>query len=216
MSGGEQPRGRLITLEGVEGAGKSTNLEWIREYLEQQGVHPLVTREPGGTPLAEAIRELLLAVRDEPVVPLTELLLIFAARAQHVAQVIQPALAAGTWVLCDRFVDATYAYQGAGRELSMTAIAQLEQLVLEDLKPDLTLVLDLSWEQSMERMHGRSLDRFEREAEDFFTRVRAAYHQRAAAAGERMRLIDASQPLTEVQASLQEALQQGLAHWQPG
>jgi dTMP kinase len=198
-------RGRFITLEGGEGAGKSTNLAFVRGYLERAGVELLATREPGGTPLAEQIRALLLEVRDEPVAGLTELLLMFAARAQHLAQVIEPALARGAWVLCDRFTDATYAYQGAGRGLDHTTIALLEKLVHGHLQPDLTLYLDLAPDAAQTRMAGRMLDRFEREQADFFARVREGYLARAADYA-RFRVIDAGRPLVAVQAQIADVL----------
>jgi dTMP kinase len=135
-------RGKFLTIEGTEGVGKSTNLTFVRDWLTARGIEVVVTREPGGTPLAEEVRSLLLSKRDEAVDETAELLLVFAARAQHLAQVIKPALARGAWVLSDRFTDATYAYQGGGRGLSKTVIEQLEQLVQEDLRPDLTLILD--------------------------------------------------------------------------
>jgi len=190
--------GRFVTLEGGEGVGKSTNLEFVAGRLREAGLDVVVTREPGGTPLAESIRELLLSVRDEPVADLTELLLVFAARAQHVAEVIQPALRNGAWVLCDRFTDATYAYQGGGRGIDTEAIAALEHLVQGGLQPDLTLYLDLSLEAAEARLGDRDRDRFEREARDFFDRVRGAYLRRAAA-DQRFRVIDADAPLAEVQ-----------------
>jgi dTMP kinase len=198
-------RGRFITLEGGEGAGKSTNLAFVRGYLERAGVELLATREPGGTPLAEQIRALLLEVRDEPVAGLTELLLMFAARAQHLAQVIEPALARGAWVLCDRFTDATYAYQGAGRGLDRATIALLEHLVHGHLQPDLTLYLDLAPDTAQTRMAGRALDRFEREQADFFARVREGYLARAAEHA-RFRVIDAGRPLVAVQAQIADVL----------
>jgi len=172
-------RGRLITLEGTEGVGKSTNVAHLRALLQARGLNPLVTREPGGTALAEEIRELLLAVRAEPMAPMTELLLVFAARAQHLAELIEPALAEGRWVVCDRFTDATYAYQGGGRRLDMAVIAELETLVQKQLRPDLTFYLDLPLEQARARLTGRPLDRFEREQEAFFERVRSVYLERA-------------------------------------
>ncbi|MEM1229342.1 MAG: dTMP kinase [Pseudomonadota bacterium] len=206
-------RGRLITLEGMEGSGKSTNLAHAADWLRGQGIDLLVTREPGGTPLAEELRELLLAVRPEPVAPLTELLLMFAGRAQHLETVIEPALAAGRWVLCDRFTDATYAYQGGGRQLGDDAIKVLEALVHPHLQPDLTLVLDLSWEVACERIAARRLDRFEREAQAFFERVRTVYRTRAAADA-RFALIDASRPLPEVTAALLAELAARAERWQ--
>lgn len=205
-------RGRFISLEGMEGSGKSTNLAAAAHWLRQQGIDLLVTREPGGTPLAEELRTLLLQVRDEPVAPLSELLLMFAGRAQHLQTVIEPALAAGRWVLCDRFTDATYAYQGGGRQLDHGAIATLEALVHPRLQPDLTLVLDLSWEAAAPRIADRELDRFEREAAAFFERVRAVYLQRAAA-DPRFAIVDAGPPLETVTEHLIETLRQRTAAW---
>jgi dTMP kinase len=198
-------RGRFITLEGGEGAGKSTNLHYVRGCLEQAGLEVVATREPGGTPLAEQIRQLLLEVREEPVSGMTELLLMFAARAQHLATVIEPALRRGAWVLCDRFTDATYAYQGGGRGLDRAAIAALEALVHGHLQPDLTLYLDLPPDAAQARMAGRSLDRFEREQAEFFERVRQTYLDRAAA-HPRIRVIDASRPLEDVQIRIRGVL----------
>ena len=195
-----QDRGRFITLEGGEGVGKSTNLAFVKAHLEAAGLEVVATREPGGTPLAEEIRELLLAVRKEPMSDLSELLLIFAARAQHLAMLVEPALVRGAWVLSDRFTDATYAYQGGGRGLELRVIALLEQLVQGDLRPDLTLYLDTPLEIAEARLAGRDLDRFEREQRAFFERVRAVYMQRSAEP--RFRVIDASVPLERVQLAL--------------
>ena len=193
--------GLFITLEGPEGAGKSTNREYLAERLREQGIDVLLTREPGGTPLAERIRELLLDPSDEPMAADTELLLVFAARAQHLQQVIRPALARGCVVLCDRFTDATYAYQGGGRGLSVERIAQLEQFVQGELRPDLTLIFDLPVEIGLARAAARGrLDRFEQEGRGFFEAVREAYLQRAAQAPQRYRVLDAGQSLAQVQA----------------
>lgn len=198
---------RFITLEGGEGAGKSTSLAFIRDYFTARGLPLVVTREPGGTPLAEQLRDLLLQKREEAVAPDTELLLMFAARAQHIAGVIAPALARGEWVLCDRFTDATYAYQGGGRGLSVARIAELEALVQGKLRPDLTLLLDLPVAQGLARAGERAeKDRFESEQDAFFERVRATYRARAAAEPGRFRVIDASQSIPAVQAALQAAL----------
>ncbi|WP_417682901.1 dTMP kinase [Roseibium sp.] len=200
--------GRFITVEGGEGVGKTTNLDFIEASLRAQGRDVVRTREPGGTPLAESVRELLLARRDEQVSDLTELLLVFAARAQHLEQVIKPALAAGKWVLCDRFTDATYAYQGAGRGMDMTAIATLEQLVQQTLRPDLTLLLDVPVEIGMARASARSApDRFESEQLQFFEAVRKLYLQRAEAEPDRFAVIDASPELPVVQQQIQDVLQ---------
>jgi len=195
--------GLFITLEGPEGAGKSTNREFLAERLREQGIDVVLTREPGGTPLAERIRELLLAPSDEPMNADTELLLVFAARAQHLAEVIRPALARGAVVLCDRFTDATYAYQGGGRGLSHDRIATLETFVQGDLRPDLTLVFDLPVEVGLARATARGrLDRFEQEGRTFFDAVRSTYLKRAEAAPERYRLVNAALSLVEVQQSL--------------
>lgn len=199
--------GRFISLEGTEGVGKSTNVAFICAWLSQRQIPHIATREPGGTRYGDQIRALLLDVRDEALDPLAELLLIFAARAQHLAQVIRPALAAGTWVVCDRFTDATYAYQGGGRGIDTADIAALERLVQGPLRPDLTLVLDISPALGLQRLRGRgALDRFEREQLDFFARVRAAYHERTRAAPERYRLIDAGRDIAEVQADIDQVL----------
>lgn len=199
--------GLFITLEGPEGAGKSTNRDYLAERLRTHGVDCVLTREPGGTPLAERVRELLLAPSDETMAADTELLLVFAARAQHIAQVIRPALARGAVVLCDRFTDATYAYQGGGRGLDRARIAQLETFVQADLRPDLTLVFDLPVEIGLSRAAARGrLDRFEQEAATFFEAVRRTYLQRAAAEPGRYRILDAAQPLDQVQAALDALL----------
>lgn len=197
-------RGVFLTFEGVEGAGKSTNLAAVREHLEKNSVDLLVTREPGGTQIAEGIRTLLLQPHDESMAAKAELLLMFAARVQHLQEVIRPALARGTWVLCDRFTDATYAYQGGGRGVDPTVIATLEALVHGDLQPDLTLYYDLAPEMGLQR-HGeqRSLDRIERETLAFHTRVRSAYIERARLAKGRILIVDAARPLAEV---IQESL----------
>lgn len=198
----------FITLEGIEGVGKSTNLAFIRDWLVQHGHDVVQTREPGGTPLAEQIRELLLAPRDEAVDSDTELLLMFAARAQHVAGVIKPALAAGKTVLSDRFVDASFAYQGGGRQLPMARIAALEAWLLADFKPALTVLLDLHPDIALARARQRGeADRFEREQQAFFVRVRDVYLQRAAAEPQRFAIVDAGQPLAEVQRDIAAVLQ---------
>ena len=201
--------GCFITLEGPEGAGKSTNREFIAEYLRERGVDVVLTREPGGTPLAERIREILLAPADEPMASDTELLLVFAARAQHIDQVIRPALARGAVVLCDRFTDATYAYQGGGRGLALQRIEQLENFVQGDLRPDLTLIFDLKVEIGLSRAAARGrLDRFEQEGLGFFEAVRNAYLDRARQGPARYRVIDAGQPLAAVQRDLRALLPQ--------
>ncbi|MDB5980877.1 MAG: thymidylate kinase [Pseudomonas sp.] len=201
--------GLFITLEGPEGAGKSTNREYLAERLRGHGIDVVLTREPGGTPLAERIRELLLAPSDEPMNADTELLLVFAARAQHLAEVIRPALARGAVVLCDRFTDATYAYQGGGRGLSQERIATLENFVQGELRPDLTLVFDLPVEVGLARATARGrLDRFEQEGRTFFDAVRSTYLARAAASPARYRLVNAALSLAEVQQSLDVLLPQ--------
>lgn len=204
--------GKFLTIEGTEGVGKSTNLAFVRDWLQARGIEVVVTREPGGTPLAEEIRALLLNKRDEKVDETTELLLVFAARAQHLAQLIRPALARGAWVLSDRFTDATYAYQGGGRGLNRALIEQLESLVQGELRPDLTLILDIDVEQGLARASQRGeLDRFESETLEFFERVRSAYRARALAAPERYALINAGQALVQVQRDLDKELTRLLA-----
>lgn len=196
-------RGLFITLEGPEGAGKTTNRAYLAEKLEAQGFQVTLTREPGGTALAEQIREILLAPHDEIMSVDTELLLMFAARAQHLAQVIMPALVAGKIVICDRFTDATYAYQGGGRGLDCSRIAMLEQFVQGDLRPDITLLFDLPVADGMARAVARGkLDRFEQEQQDFFEAVRQSYLQRAQDDPERFRIVNAQQALADVQKSL--------------
>jgi len=196
-------RGKFITVEGGEGVGKSSNIEFIANTLREKGIDCIVTREPGGTPLAEEIREVLIARRDEKVCPDTELLLMFAARAQHLNEKILPALDAGTWVVCDRFTDATYAYQSGGRELPSEKVTNLENFVQGDLRPDVTLLLDAPIEVGMARASKRAaLDRFEEEEIDFFNRVRNNYLERASEDPERFVILDASQTLEEVQSDL--------------
>lgn len=205
--------GLFITLEGPEGAGKTTNREFLAERLRMAGLDVLLTREPGGTPLAERIRELLLTPSDEVMASDTELLLMFAARAQHLQQVIRPALAAGKVVLCDRFTDATYAYQGGGRGLSEVRIAVLEDFVQGALRPDLTLVFDLPIEIGLARAVARGrLDRFEQEGRAFFEAVRQTYLKRAAQYPDRYRIIEAGQPLAQVQQQLERLLPE-LLEW---
>ncbi len=195
--------GLFITLEGPEGAGKSTNREYLAEQMRAAGLDVVLTREPGGTPLAEGIRALLLAPCDEIMHADTELLLVFAARAQHLARVIRPALERGAVVLCDRFTDATYAYQGGGRGLSVERIGALEQFVQGDLRPDLTLIFDLPVEVGLARASARGrLDRFEQEGRAFFDGVRSAYLARAGAEPQRYRIVDAAQSLVQVQRAL--------------
>ncbi|MCC7516251.1 MAG: dTMP kinase [Pseudomonadales bacterium] len=198
-----QRRGQFITIEGGEGVGKSTNIACIESFLQQQAIAYIKTREPGGTPLAEELRQLLLSPREETVSEKTELLLMFAARAQHLQQVILPALQQGLWVVCDRFTDATYAYQGGGRGLSIEMIAALEALVQEGLQPDLTLLLDVDVSTGLSRLQNRdTIDRFERDEQQFFESVRAMYRQRAQQFPERFRIIDAGQALADVQQDI--------------
>ncbi|HCJ27827.1 MAG TPA: dTMP kinase [Pseudomonas sp.] len=199
--------GLFITLEGPEGAGKSTNREYLAQRLRDRGLDVVMTREPGGTPLAERIRDLLLTPADEAMTSDTELLLVFAARAQHLAQVIRPALARGAVVLCDRFTDATYAYQGGGRGLSFQRIEQLEFFVQGGMRPDLTLIFDLPVEIGLSRAAARGrLDRFEQEGLAFFETVRSTYLDRARQVPQRYRVIDAGQSLTAVQQDLDRLL----------
>jgi len=204
-------RGRLITLEGGEGAGKSTVLATVRERLVAHGLDVVVTREPGGTPLGEAVRALVLDPAYGPVCAESELLLMFAARAQLVRSVIEPALAAGRWVLSDRYTDASYAYQGGGRGQPTARIAELEGWAA-GVRPDLTLLLDLPVAQGLARAGSRAAaDRIEAERDDFFERVRAAYRTRAAAEPQRFRVIDAAAELETVQAAVTAAIDAYLA-----
>ncbi len=207
-------RGLFITVEGGEGVGKSTNMNFLEQHLREQGVDLVVTREPGGTSLGEGIRGLLLEPRDEAVDPAAELLLIFAARAQHIAERIEPALAAGQWVLCDRFTDATYAYQSGGRGLPGAMVRELEELVQGELRPDYTLLLDAPVGVGMARARGRGeLDRFEQEEQAFFERVRRTYLTLAEQGGGRYRVIDAGASLEEVQRQLRKVCRELLACW---
>jgi dTMP kinase len=200
--------GLFITVEGGEGAGKSTNIKTICDFLAEKNIDFIVTREPGGTDLAEQIRALLITPRTEQVAAKTELLLMFAARAQHLEDKILPALARGQWVICDRFTDATYAYQGGGREMSMALIAQLESIVQAGLQPDCTFLLDLPIEIGMQRASSRGdLDRFEQEKLSFFERVRAIYLARAEQDVNRFKIIDASQDMKAVVNQLTAELQ---------
>lgn len=198
-------RGRFITLEGIDGAGKSTQHAWLVEHLRQKGHDVVATREPGGTPLGEKLRVLLLS---EPMHLETEALLMFAARREHLAQVIEPALAAGKWVVCDRFVDASFAYQGGGRGLAWEKIARLAEWTVDGLRPDLTLIFDLPVPLAQRRLAVASptRDRFEQEQTDFFERVRAAYLRIAAENPQRVRLIDASEPLVNINKSLEKII----------
>jgi dTMP kinase len=200
--------GRFITLEGIDGAGKSTHLPWIAGRLEAAGHAIVATREPGGTPVGEALRSLILR---EPMSHDSEALLMFATRREHLDRVIRPALARGDWVLCDRFTDATYAYQGGGHGVDLTRIRQLEQWIHGDCQPDLTLLFDVPSGVSRARLEraqaeGRTLDKFEREAGAFFERVRAAYLERASDNPQRFRVVDSTRPLAQVRADLETHL----------
>ena len=200
--------GRFITVEGTEGVGKSTNMAFIEEWLTKSGKELIITREPGGTELGEKLRSVLLDAKEQSMCDDTELLLMFAARAQHLHEVILPALEAGKWVLCDRFTDSTYAYQGGGRGIDISRIAQLEQWVQGDRRPDMTIILDLAIDIGLERAGKRSApDRFELEKHDFFNKVRDTYLSRAAANPERYSIIDASPSITDVQQSIKVVLE---------
>ncbi len=195
--------GKFITIEGGEGVGKSSNIAFILSYLKDKNIDVVSTREPGGTELSEKIRDLLLDASNKAMVSDTELLLMFAARAQHLAELIQPALKEKKWVLCDRFTDATYAYQGGGRGIAMSRIADLENWVQGSLRPDLTILLDVSVEIGMKRASDRSTpDRIEQEKHDFFESVRNTYLKLAEASPQRYRIVDASQPLDKVQSDI--------------
>lgn len=206
--------GQFITLEGTEGAGKSTNLLFMQEWLAKKGVDVLVTREPGGTEIGEAVREVLLNKDFTAMHEQTELLLMFAARAQHLQEKILPALAEGKWVISDRFTDATYAYQGGARGMDFSEIATIETWVQRGFQPDTTFIFDLPIEIGMARVaaRGGQTDRFEQEKQTFFEKVRQSYLQRAAAAPERYKILDASQNLQQVQADISARLEQMLAN----
>lgn len=200
-------RGKFITLEGLEGVGKTTNRSFVESLLNDAGIDFVGTREPGGTPLGETLRELVLHA-DGQMQAQTELLLMAASRVEHVNTVIEPALCAGQWVLCDRFLDASIAYQGAGRGLGVETVAQLHSLIGVTLEPDITILLDMSVEGGLARMAARGQpDRIEREALAFFQRARAAYLQRAEQAPHRVVVVDAAQSLEAVQKEVQVALQ---------
>jgi len=197
--------GRFITLAGIEGVGKSTNLEFVRRLVEEAGHPVLVTREPGGTALAEKLRDVVLHHDDEPVPGLAELLIMFAGRCLHLENKIRPALASGTWVICDRFTDATFAYQGGGRGEGLDRIESLEHWVQQGLQPDLTLLLDAEPGVGLARADARGAkDRFERERLEFFDRVRRAYLDRAEKFPERIAVVDAGRPLDLVQADIRQ------------
>jgi dTMP kinase len=203
--------GRFLTVEGIEGVGKSTQVARLSAALSERGIAHVVTREPGGTPLAEKIREIVLTVREESLPPTAELLLMFAARAVHLANHVEPNLRAGRWVICDRFIDATYAYQGGGRRLSIDHIRQLQTMVQGARLPDLTVLLDAPVEKALERAHqrnaGAAADRFESERAEFFERVRDAYRARAAAEPNRIAVIDASQSIDGVALQVLQLLE---------
>jgi dTMP kinase len=200
--------GKFITIEGIEGAGKTTCIQVVTEVTERQGISAIHTREPGGTDLGEDLRNLLLGHKHTGMSDDAELLMMFAARAQHIAQKIQPALDDGKWVLCDRFTDATYAYQGYGRGIPLQKISDLENWIQGALRPDLTLLMDLPVEVGMERAGKRSApDRFESEAWDFFERIRKGYLSIAAEQPSRVKVIDASQDLANVQAQIRAAME---------
>jgi dTMP kinase len=194
--------GRFITLEGIEGVGKTTQVNRLSAALHARGIDHVVTREPGGTPLAENIRQIVLTARDEALPSTAELLLMFAARAVHLANHIEPSLRAGKWVICDRFTDATYAYQGGGRQMDESPIRELENMVQGQRRPELTILLDAPVDEAMARAAARSAgserDRFERERSEFFERVRSVYRARAAAEPQRIAVVDATYPIDEV------------------
>ena len=204
--------GKFITLEGSEGVGKTTNIDVVCRLLEANSVPFIKTREPGGTPLAEALREAMLAVREEEVSAMTELLIVFAARTQHLDRVIRPALAAGRWVVCDRFTDASYAYQGYGRGLDLERITALEGWVQNGLQPDLTLLLDLAPEVAEQRMQERTKDRMESEKVEFYQRVRSGYLRRAAQDA-RFRVIEAKNTIDAVATEIDAHVSALIRDW---
>ena len=198
-------RGRFITIEGVEGTGKSTNLALMKTLIKERGYEVLVTREPGGTSIGERVRAILLDMEEKEMTAMTELLLIFAARCQHVEKVIEPALASGIWVISDRFTDSSYAYQGGGRQLGEHSVAELEGYVLGDFSPDLTIILDLDVSTGLDRaLAGIEADRFETEQRDFFERVRQVFLDRAS--GDNYRVIDTSQTIDQVHAEIRQVI----------
>jgi len=205
--------GPFITFEGIDGAGKSTHLSWSADFLRAKGISLALTREPGGTALGEKIRELLLTTR-EPIQPETEALLLFAARRQHLEEVIRPALQRGDCVLCDRFTDASYAYQGGGRGVEKRKLQTLEAWVHPDLEPDLTVLIDISAELGQARVSRiKSPDRFERESAEFFVRVRDAYLERMKEAPQRFLRIDGARPISDIQQELARKLSEVLSKW---
>ncbi|OUR86401.1 dTMP kinase [Methylophaga sp. 42_8_T64] len=200
--------GKFISIEGIEGAGKSTQLAFIESYLKRQGKNVVVTREPGGTMLGEQIRELLLAPRDEGMAVDTELLLMFAARAEHIEQVIKPAIERGDWVISDRFVDATFAYQGGGRGIAAERIEQISAWTLNGLQTDITFLFDLTVELGQQRVISRNgvVDRFEQEKTAFFQKIRDCYLQRSQQEPNRIKVIDASKTINDIELQLTAAL----------
>jgi len=199
--------GLLITLEGIEGAGKSSAVQFIKNWLQQANISHVITREPGGTPIAEAIRQVLLKDYEEIMYPDTELLLMFASRAQHIANLIKPALLRGDWVISDRFTDASYAYQGGGRGIDLARISKIEHWVHANLRPDRVILLDIPVELAMSRIRQRETnDRIEQEKLSFFRRVRETYLARAVKYPERYVVIDASQPMKEVESNIKQIL----------
>lgn len=209
-------RAQFISLEGIEGVGKSTQLKFIADYLQQAGISLTVTREPGGTPVAEAIRALVLQsdFAPETIIPETELLLFFAARAQHIHYIIKPALQRGDWVLCDRFTETSYAYQGGGRGIDVAFIRSLQLWVQQDLKVDAVLLLDAPVDIALRRTHHRkTVDRIEAEKHDFFSRARASYLERAKQLSDSYYVIDASRSLKDVQKQIKGVLDQLLSGW---
>jgi len=204
-------RGCFITLEGLDGAGKSTHVQWLVDKLVESGVDVLCTREPGGTAMGEQLRQMVLS---QPMHLKTETLLMFAARCEHIETVIRPALDAGQWVVCDRFTDATYAYQGGGRELGASAVGVLEQWVHHDLQPDRTWLFDVPLDVARERLaRSRELDRFEQEGDAFFERTRRAYHARVRQCPERMRIVDSTRPIEVVRDDLAQQLDRLVRDW---
>ncbi len=207
MSNRQPAKGRFISIEGTEGVGKSTNIAFVKKRIEAAGIELILTREPGGTALAEQIRELILSPREEQMAVDTELLLVFAARAQHINRVIAPALAKGVWVLSDRFTDATYAYQGYGRGIDLERISQLEDFVQRGLRPDLTILLDAPVAIGLARASARGeLDRIEQEKHSFFEKVRAGYQQQMKKEPQRFAQVDASQSLQDVERQVAKIL----------
>ncbi len=200
-------KGKFITIEGIEGVGKSTNVNFIAKYIIDAGFQAVVTREPGGTPVSEAIRGIILSEFDEEMYGETELLLLYAGRFQHVENMIKPALKKGKWVVCDRFTDATYAYQGAGRGIPITKIDELYHWTLGNFEPDLTVLLDAPVDLAFERiLKLRDLDRIEKEKKSFFERIRAQYLDMAKRHPERYRVVDAARPLEDVQKTIKGIL----------